>query len=43
MRDAEEELATKPSLKELAAKISQREPYSGPPIGPIVRQDRDSH
>jgi hypothetical protein len=42
MSEAQAELAGKPSLVELAARISQREPYSGPPVAPIVRQDRDA-
>jgi len=37
--EAKAERAGKPSLVELAARISQREPYSGPPVAPIVRQD----
>jgi hypothetical protein len=42
MSEAQAELAGKPSLVELAARILQREPYSGPPVAPIVRQDRDA-
>jgi hypothetical protein len=42
MADAKAELAGKPSLIELAARISQREPYDGPPVAPLVREDRDT-
>jgi hypothetical protein len=35
-------LAGRPSLIELAARISQREPYAGPPVAPLVREDRDT-
>ncbi len=41
--EAQAELASKPSLKELAARISRRLSYTGPPVAPIVRRDRDSH
>jgi hypothetical protein len=41
MAGAKAELAGKPSLIELAARIAQREPYTGPPIAPLVREDRD--
>ena len=41
MAEAKVELAGKPSLVELAARISQREPYDGPPVAPLVREDRD--
>lgn len=34
-------MAGKPTLAELAARISQREPYDGPPVALIVRRDRD--
>ena len=40
--EAKAELAGKPSLVELAARISQREPYVGPPVAPLVREDRDA-
>lgn len=40
--EANAELAGKPSLVELAARISQREPYKGPPVAPLVREDRDA-
>jgi hypothetical protein len=40
--EAKAELAGKPSLVELAARISQRKPYSGPPVAPIVREDHDA-
>jgi hypothetical protein len=40
--EAEAELVGEPSLVELAARISQREPYSGPPVAPLVRRDRDA-
>jgi hypothetical protein len=42
MTEAKAELAGKPSLIELAARISQREPYEGPPVAPLVREDRDA-
>ena len=42
MSEAKAELAGKPSLVELAARISQRKPYSGPPVAPTVREDRDA-
>ncbi len=42
MAEAKAELAGKPSLIELAARISQREPYKGPPVAPLVREDRDA-
>ena len=41
MIEAKSGLTGKPSLIELAERISQREPYTGPPVAPIVRQDRD--
>jgi hypothetical protein len=40
--EAKAELAGKPTLVELAARISQREPYEGPPVAPLVREDRDA-
>jgi hypothetical protein len=41
--EAKAELAGKPSLVELAARISQREPYDGRPVAPpTVREDRDA-
>jgi hypothetical protein len=42
MSEGKAELVSKPSLVELAARISQREPDNGPPVAPIVRQDRDA-
>jgi len=42
MSEAKAELRDKPSLRELAARIAQREPYSGPPVAPVLREDRDS-
>ncbi len=43
MSEAKRELADKPTLKELLAQIGERPPYTGPPVAPIVRQDRDAH
>ena len=40
--DAQAELASKPSVEELAARISQRKPHDGPPVASVVREDRDS-
>lgn len=42
MTEAKAELVGKPSLMELAARISQREPFKGPSIAPLVREDRDA-
>lgn len=42
MIEAKAELVGKPSLIELATRISQREPYKGPPVAPLVREDRDA-
>jgi hypothetical protein len=42
MADAKAQLEDKPALVELAARISQREPYEGPPVAPLVREDRDA-
>ncbi len=42
MTEAQAELAGKPSLIELVARISQREPYKGPSVAPLVREDRDA-
>jgi hypothetical protein len=43
LAEAQTELEGKPSLVELAARISQREPYTSPAVGPLVREDRDAH
>lgn len=40
--EAKVELAGKPSLMALVARISEREPYNGPPVAPVVREDRDA-
>jgi hypothetical protein len=40
LSEAQAELAGKPSLVDLAARIAQREPYGIPPVLPIVREDR---
>jgi hypothetical protein len=42
MNEAKSELTGKPSLRDLAARISEREPYGGPPVASILREDRDS-
>lgn len=42
MTEAKVELAGKPSLIELAARISHREPYEGPPVASLMREDRDT-
>ncbi len=41
--NAKAELAGKPSIQELAARISRRKAYDGPAVAAIVRQDRDAH
>lgn len=38
-----EEMAGKPTITELIARIREREPYTGPSLANIVREDRDSH
>jgi hypothetical protein len=40
--EAKAELAGKPSLMGLAARISEREPYTGPAVATLVREDRDA-
>jgi len=37
-----EELAGKPTITELIARIREREPYTGPSAVQIIRHDRDS-
>jgi len=36
------EMANKPTLPELIARIREREPYTGPSVADRVREDRDS-
>jgi hypothetical protein len=42
MIEAKAELAGKPSLVELVARIAEREPYTGPSVATLVRADRDA-
>lgn len=37
------ELTGKPTIPELIERIREREPYTGPSLAAIVREDRDSH
>ena len=38
-----EELTSKPTVPELIERIQEREPYTGPSLAWLVRDDRDSH
>ncbi len=38
INESKAELAGRPSLIELAARISQGEAYTGPPVAPLVRE-----
>jgi len=36
------EMASKPTIPELIARIREREAYTGPSLADIVREDRDT-
>jgi antitoxin FitA len=36
------EMARLPTIPELAGRIRQREPYEGPSVAELIREDRDS-